>query len=191
MLKRGKTLEYIQELPKDEHGLFHIEYKDAMDALRISKKTVYRHIDKLLEGNGMSIIYKGGSMNSKLWQEILIDSRSNPFTYTSNLYSINKCTQLQRDVAILRKVLRWQEVHIEHYVWWSNADSLEYDECNTGMSLETTKLLSQYIKYMVKEDFELYEEYDDVYDKFVGLQSDTELSWKPSNVNYDMAVQIL
>lgn len=165
--KYQRTLDYILGLDKDDHGLFQINWRDAMAALGISKKTVYRHLDKILEANGISIVYKGGNINPQLYQDILIDSFENPYTFTSSIYSIKECSQYQRDMAILRKVLRWRESSIAHYQWWSQAETLSYDENPNGLSEVTTKLLSQYVKYMIYEDFGYDDECYEVYmDKF-------------------------
>lgn len=167
--KYQRTLDYILTIPKDDYGLFQVSWMDATASLDISKKTLYRHLDKLLKPNGMSVVYKGGTLNSQLYQEIRIDSHENPYTFANSLYSVKQCTQYYRDVTILRKVIGWRESYIAHYLWWSQAETLEYDVNDNGLSELSTRLLSQYIKYMVNEEFGYgdseYEVYMDEFEK--------------------------
>lgn len=182
MDKYNATLTHIIGLPRDNQGLFTIDYKDSTKELGLTVNTMNRHIKKFIAQGKLHLVYKGGSSLVHVCKDIIMDadkfndgyweSRRNPNNFLSTVYTLKPITQLQRDTAILRSVLRWQEKHIAHYLWWCNADSLEYDVNANGLSLKTLNLLRQYVKYMVKPKFGYSfsgEEYDDVYDKYCEL----------------------
>lgn len=171
--KYQRTLNYLLAIPKDDSGLFKVNARFAAEELGLTISTFNRHIKKLLEEHSMTIIYKGGTLLAKVCKDIIIDAdryndgqwqpRRDPNNFQSTIYSINKCTQYQRDIAILSNVLEWQDKYIRHYIAWANAENLEYDENLNGMSETTLKLLEQFVKYMIKGRFgycdESYNEY--------------------------------
>ncbi len=105
--------------------------------------------------------------NDGYWQ-----IKRNPNNFLRTVYSVNAIKQYDRDMAILRNVLGWQESYLRHYQSWSNAPALKYDVNSNGLSQTTTELLGQFVKYIVNGRFGYDDEcYNGYMDTFEALEN--------------------
>jgi hypothetical protein len=170
--KVQKTLDYLQTIADNaEHdGYFYIDVEKTWRDLDISRRTLFNHIDKL-EGSVYKV-FNGSFVPDKLTQKILKDSGKKIKTISS-LYYIPIDTfdsQLDRDIAILKYCFEWPQINLRHFLWWSDLDKLELDECLTGLSKKATELLNQYFKYMVDNQFDFVDE--GTWEEFESLKRD-------------------
>ena len=163
--KYKRTLDYLL---RDNLKFFSIDFKQATIDLGLPKSTIYRHITKFIKAGDITLVFKGGKQPTRLERDIIKDAGGSQFDFLSSLYCIVKCSQLEKDKAILMHTLGWSSGCLEHYLWWSKADTLEYDECYHGLSKMTRQRLSQFVKYMIHNNFD----FDDIVEmnKFETLQ---------------------
>ena len=155
MKNLNTTLEYLQSLADNsEEGYFYIDMDKVSLELDMAKRTLYNHLGKL--SDKVFKVYNGTFSPDGLPREILRDSGRNIKTLSS-LYYIPRGifdSQFKRDIAILRYCFGWADSYLKHYIWWADAEHMEYDEELTGLSMATICKAEQYFKYIVHAHFE-------------------------------------
>lgn len=164
--KYQRTYDYLQAIADTTpDGYFYINIDKAWRDLDISKRALYRHLDKL--SDKVYKVYNGTFVPEGIVKKIFKDS-DRKLQSISSLYYIPKNTidsQLKRDTAIIRYCFGWDESKFKHFLWWADLAHLELDENMEGLSKVTQGLLQQYFDYVVDNKFD----FDGEMDRFLAL----------------------